>query len=352
VINLRFHIVSLVAVFLALALGIFVGSTLLDRATVDYLKASRERVDERNRRLRAENDALRAEAEAAERREAAFGEDALEQLRVEGLDEVQVLVLATRGIDEGVAASVAASVTTAGGRSAGVVWFDERADLSDDERAAALAEAWGSDDARPASVRRTFPSEVAASLAEVATAPTAAPDGGPTTTVAPDPGVAPAPDDAGAEPSTAPAVIDRLVAADLADWEDPTDTDPSPSLEPGSLVVVALVGEGAVVDGEALTLPLVRSLAEEGVDVAVGEVRRPRTQRQLAEATDEPARGSFIEPFRGDEDLAEAIVTVDDVDEPLGRAALLLALGRIDRSPAGRYGEADSADRLFPEPGA
>ena len=43
-INFRFHIVSLIAVFLALALGVVMGSTVIDRAIVDGLH---DRIDRR-----------------------------------------------------------------------------------------------------------------------------------------------------------------------------------------------------------------------------------------------------------------------------------------------------------------
>ena len=39
-INLRYHIVSLVAVFLALAIGVVVGSTALKEGTVSVLRAT------------------------------------------------------------------------------------------------------------------------------------------------------------------------------------------------------------------------------------------------------------------------------------------------------------------------
>ena len=37
-INFRFHLVSLIAVFLALALGVVMGSTVIDRAVVNGLE--------------------------------------------------------------------------------------------------------------------------------------------------------------------------------------------------------------------------------------------------------------------------------------------------------------------------
>ena len=49
-ISLRYHIVSLVAVFLALALGIVVGSTVLQEGTVSVLRATSDRVREESDR--------------------------------------------------------------------------------------------------------------------------------------------------------------------------------------------------------------------------------------------------------------------------------------------------------------
>ena len=40
-INLRYHIVSIVAVFLALGIGVLMGSTIVDRAIVSTLRSSR-----------------------------------------------------------------------------------------------------------------------------------------------------------------------------------------------------------------------------------------------------------------------------------------------------------------------
>jgi hypothetical protein len=46
-INLRYHIVSLTAVFLAIGIGLTLGSTFLDRATVDNLQGQLESLETR-----------------------------------------------------------------------------------------------------------------------------------------------------------------------------------------------------------------------------------------------------------------------------------------------------------------
>ena len=60
-INLRYHIVSITAVFLALGIGVAMGSTLIQRATIDTLE---NRLDDQKQRLEetdAENERLEAE---------------------------------------------------------------------------------------------------------------------------------------------------------------------------------------------------------------------------------------------------------------------------------------------------
>ena len=51
-INLRYHIVSLTAVFLALAIGVLLGGTYLDKYTVDQLDQSITNAEERIRETR------------------------------------------------------------------------------------------------------------------------------------------------------------------------------------------------------------------------------------------------------------------------------------------------------------
>ncbi len=57
-INFRFHLISLVAVFLALAIGILVGTTVLDRAIVDTLRNQIEVAENNSIQRRIENDRL------------------------------------------------------------------------------------------------------------------------------------------------------------------------------------------------------------------------------------------------------------------------------------------------------
>jgi len=65
-IDFRYHIVSLIAVFLALALGLFLGSTTLQSTVTHNLKARADSVTGTNARLNTENDRLGNELKDAQ----------------------------------------------------------------------------------------------------------------------------------------------------------------------------------------------------------------------------------------------------------------------------------------------
>jgi hypothetical protein len=67
VIDFRYHLVSIVAVFLALALGMFIGSTTLRPKVAQDLKHRVDNAKANNAELSADNKALRDELDAAER---------------------------------------------------------------------------------------------------------------------------------------------------------------------------------------------------------------------------------------------------------------------------------------------
>lgn len=61
-INFRFHIISIVAIFLALGIGIVMGSTVIDRAIVDSLRTQINTAEKNSIERKEENDRLNTEA--------------------------------------------------------------------------------------------------------------------------------------------------------------------------------------------------------------------------------------------------------------------------------------------------
>ena len=362
-VNLRFHIVSIVAVFLALAIGLLTGVTLLDRAVVEGLKGTQDALDDRNRELRDQNSGLREQADAAARRDSALTE-LLPQLDVADLEGVSVVVLATRGIDEATARSIPVLLGRAGANAPGILWFDDRTDLRNAATSARLADVWpavggrepgdgetGDDDAEAAAV--------VAGIADVLHAPATTTTTTTTTTASavPAPAVGIGTEPATSEPTTTvdPAASDdaaaglaRLVSSGFADWDDPTGAADAPTQLDGSVRYVVLVGEGAVVPADVVMAPLVRRLVSSGSPLTVGEVQRPRSQTDRVDGERIPERARYLQPFLSDSRIADRSVIIDNVDQPIGRISLAVALARLDATPSAHYGESPDAQQLAP----
>jgi len=121
-INFRFHLVSLIAVFLALGLGILVGSTVVDQVIVDRLDREISNVSHESSRLNSENNKLRDEVAKAD--------DFLRKSSVyavqDRLTAVPVAIVVERGVDTGAVDAVLASVRAAGADVPGVLWLDDK----------------------------------------------------------------------------------------------------------------------------------------------------------------------------------------------------------------------------------
>jgi hypothetical protein len=65
-----------------------------------------------------------------------------------------------------------------------------------------------------------------------------------------------------------------------------------------------------------------------------------------------PTRGLAVAPIVDEEELADVVSTVDDLDLPEGRVAAVLALAGARDGVVGHYGTGPRADRELPEPPA
>src|SRR5215212_7039874 len=148
-VTFRFYIVSLVAVFLALAMGVVVGSTLIDRAIVDRLDRSVESVSDRLDRQRDENAELQHELQQL--RDYA---DGTAPAVVDGaLDGGAVAVVAERGVDADVVEATVATLQQADGAVPGILWLEPGWALTEDGDRARMAEALDVTDNGPGRLR-------------------------------------------------------------------------------------------------------------------------------------------------------------------------------------------------------
>ncbi|HVF32670.1 MAG TPA: copper transporter [Acidimicrobiales bacterium] len=311
-VNFRFHLVSLTAVFLALAAGITIGAGVVDRATVDQIQRQLSDVAQRREETNAENDQLREELGRWTR----FSEEAGDQLVAGQLTDVPVVVLASNGIDRALVDAVEGSLGAAGAQLDGTLWLTTRWVLDDDEERRALA---GALDVAPTTEADDLRS---AGIAGLTTA-WAVGDGGP--------------------------LVPGLLDAGFLEYETSSQV-PVPLVElprPDTLFVV-ISGDPAEVAPADLTVPLASRLALSQVQLVAVQPQRPPVP-EPAEGADEEEPATFVAQLRDDAVVASRISTVDNVDDYRGRVALVLALRDLRIGTTGHYGVGPDA-RLVAEP--
>lgn len=354
-VNLRFHIVSIVAVFLALSIGIFTGSTLLDRTILDGLEGRQASLDRRNDDLKADLDTFEGALNTNDAADADFAAAALDLLDSDTLQGTSVLVVATTGVDDAVVAQTTSLVTRVGGSALGVLWAGEAADLSDAEIARRMSASWWGTNDSPSTAdpAATLTSGMADVLATSGSPTPAVPDeettsttlaDAPPETTSTEPGPQQSP-----EAQTAPgtASFARLIEDGFLEW-DPSIADDAFALPASGVVTVVLTGEDADLGPVRFVYPLVDALAGRSVPLIVGEIHSPRATVDRLTDDNAHARGFIVDRFREQPETSESVTTIDNVDHPYGRLAVILAM-RSGRLPAGgAFGFGDTSDVTFP----
>lgn len=315
-ISFRFHVVSIVAVFLALAIGIVVGSTVIDRAIVDGL---RSRVDEVSANLderQAENDAL---AEDVDRLETWVSEASPFSV-TDRLGGTFTVVVADRGVDQGPIEATIELLEAAGATVRGRLTVDGSWTLEDDEARAAMAEVVDLDPDDPVEDLQTAGAEA---LVADLTAPTPSADANVV--------------DEGGEPSA----LAQLAAVDLVDYEA---LDEAEAPRPRVVQFLVVTGPESDLGGSAHIEHVAVAAAEGSGGVVVAEV--------WAEQEDGPDRADSLAPILGSPTLFADVATVDDLDLVQGPTTAVLTLAAVRAGAIGHYGVGDGAEASAPPPPA
>ncbi len=129
-INFRFHLVSLIAVFLALGLGILVGSTVIDQSIVNRLDSEIDSVRHENKvraatnkELAQQNSDLQDFIDAT----APYAGDAR-------LDGQSIAIVAERGLDSDVVKQTQLALRAAGAEVPAVLWLEDAWQLDSESR--------------------------------------------------------------------------------------------------------------------------------------------------------------------------------------------------------------------------
>lgn len=311
-IDFRYHLVSLVGVFLALAIGVVLGAGPLRDSIGDTLSSQVDLLREDRARLQAQVDDLSGQLAARDAALAAVAPAVAEGV----LAGTTTVVVALPGADGELVEDLSDAVTDAGGDVTGVVdlqgaWTDPEAAQTRDEVAAALPErALGEVTTEDAGT----PALLSAALAGAV--------------VAPDPVLAGTASVAGSE------VLDAMAAADLVQLEG------DPVLRAGTALVVAPAAAPAPADddpepGADAELVLLQALEAAGSGVV------------LAGPAGAAADAGALAVLRED-DLAGLVTGVDDADSAGGELAVVLALREQLDGGAGQYGTGDGAGAALP----
>jgi hypothetical protein len=332
-INLRYHIISITAVFLALGIGLTLGSTFLDRATVDVLNTRLQGLEKSVKATDAENAQLRKRVSELDRRDLLLSEQLPEHALDGLLTGVPVLVVNARGVDKDLVSRSISALKGAGANVVGTWRYTDRFALDDDAEVRDLAAALESTSTDPARLRRVVASRLAdilRSAGRPVTIPVIPPDEAPTT-------VPPS--------ATEPPLVGALRSAGFIEYDVPSGA-PSDKvlLADGAMRYVVIAGGGAQVADDAFINPLLAAVTAEGPAPVVA------TQGTTDPRAPEEARISFVGPLRADDAISAKLSTVDDLESAAGLVALVLAEDDLATLKVGHYGTSSTASRLLPAP--
>jgi hypothetical protein len=340
-INVRYHIYSLVAVFLALAIGVAAGSTVVQRAVVDNLRSTQDRIEKNLDSLEAENSDLQARTAALEKRSNSLSDAGPAALLEGELDETPVVLIHAEGVDGDSLDRVRSTLGASGASVVGDI--EVKAAAADPDTLAAVADVLDlpDDQRQPEDVEAAIGERLGAALGLAADAATGR---------ASETGRAPITTDT-APPTTDPEPTPE--AQDLRALADSLD-------DAGVLSVRGSIGKQADTSGrspEVVVLggmttaldpvPILRPLLQ-----ALAEADRPRALAADAELSTPPADGDkvsgIVAAVRDTGQLRDHVATVDSLDDFAGLAAMVLGLAGLSSGDVGHYGSGDGADALLP----
>lgn len=349
-INFRFHLVSLVAVFLALGVGVAMGASFVDRATVDTLRGRLDQLEGNYRERGQEIDDLHTHLRTIDERTSALLGDG-SAVVAERLAGRNVAIIAPSNTPPAALDAAWSALGSAGAVRSGTLRVEPALALEDEGVLEEVRRMMELESATPALVRGRVLDRLAGALS-VFTAPVPAPGttgDGPPTTPAPNgtPTTVPAPTTTEPPfrplgPAPTPEQLDEarslllgMAEAGLVtlDTDGVRDGQDLPSVDEVSYVV--LLPEGTEPEVVADLHRLAGDLAEAApATVTVAETGAPREPGQLPSQEADRVGGMLVE-LRSDDDAVERLSTVDGLQEPLGRLALVLA---VEEQLAGRVG--------------
>lgn len=307
-IDFRYHLVSIIAVFFALAAGIVLGAGPLGDRVDDNLADQTSSLRDENRDLREQLEAAQTDLDFQEQ----FIQEVMPRLVSGQLDEEHVGIIAMPGADEDTVAAVRETLQTAGATADLIVrieptWTDPDSEPVLDELASELVTSGTELPTEGGGYTRGATVLASALLAQ----PSGEPGGG-------------------AHETVDTATVTAFQESELIVLEQ--DASVAPSL------AVMVAGSVSGDDAED-RLGRLTDLAQQFDAAGAGSV---------VAGPAATADGGLVQAVREGGDLAEAVSTVDSADLPSGRAAIVFALNEQEDGGAGHYGVIGETDGVLP----
>jgi hypothetical protein len=305
VISFRFHLVSLVAVFMALGLGVLVGTTVINQGIVQGLENQTETLADNNRALQEQLDQLTVQVDV--------WQQAMPYLIEGELAGQQAVMVTEEWTDPATVTSVERGLRDAGAQIVALLSVGERMALPTEADGQVLAEAIGAEGVTDPAALRT---QAAAVLVDrLAVGP-------------------------GGEDVLEVLIRDEFLLNQGSQLGEEGLRDLA-----GADLIIAVAGgaERPALRPEGFLVPFVESAAaaaeENGLTVGAAE--------SVASGYE------FVTILRGDGETADRIVTQDNVDQIPGRIGLVMALDDLlVLGVTGHYGVKDGNDGVIPPPDA
>jgi hypothetical protein len=307
VINFRFHLVSLIAVFLAMGLGILVGSSVVDQVIVDRLHREIRDVSHESNQLKSENGRLSDQVSKLND----FLHESSAYAAQDRLADVPVAIIAEKGVGGSAVSSLLSTMKLSGAVVPGVFWLTDKWRLDSTKDVRALQNAVHVS-GNVATVRMAALRALASQL------------------------VAPSPETRGEHD-----VVDALRSAGFIDFTDgkksSLETFPARQAR-----VMYVTGTDSHLGATDTMVDMVQAAIARESSVVVGEVYDGNGDASA------PKRGAMVDPVSGDPALADNVSTLDDVELAQGPLTAVVALEEEGQGVVGHYGYGSGAHEPFP----
>jgi hypothetical protein len=316
-INFRFHIVSLIAVFLALAVGILFGSAFGKPTLIENLNKEINRVE---RKADAAN-ALSGQLQSEQHQLNDYIQNSASYIVQERLPGTPVLVVAQRGVNDKTVSDTVNMVRAAGAEAPAVVWLEPRWQLTAPGDVTALAHAVNSNAQSPEALRAVALGALAERLR--------------------------VPDSSGTGTKRAQGsqndVLRRLSDAGFVTVSGVGKNDFASFPPRAARAALVIDGDQSKFADTAVFNSTIRSLVNAGVPTLAGEVY------VASQAPNALQRGDIVGPVRSDATLSKKVSTIDDLDLTQGQVTAVLALeDLVAGNGVGQYGYGKGATRGVP----